>query len=505
MFLFIDSPTRPSRRRRACPSLEPLEDRTLFSVFVVNTRSDDPTPDPGRTSLRQAIARAAASDGPDTIAFAPGLTGTITLTAGPLDITDPDLAITGPGAARLRISGNNATRVLQIEAGSNVRLSGLTITGGLADAGAALYSQGATVAVSKCAFLANHATGSTASGGAIYAAGGGTLTVSKTLFAANRADRFGGAISGGGDILACTFLANSAGSGGGAVWQHATAGDIAMTDTTFLANQATDAGGAFGQEFDTAASTITRCTFRGNQAASGGAVSYVFSSPPKIAASTFDANQATSGGGAILSDEISRLQIENTRFTNNRAGPGGGGALLLHFSSGTLKNVSLVGNQAAGGNGGGVHLTLNSSFAIADSLFKNNAAVGDDGAPGDDGGSAAGGALALGRESLSARITNTVFSGNRAIGGDGGTGADGGDAHGGAISDDGSLRGVSLAGSILKDNRALGGRGATDGLGRGGGIYAGGEPVLLDRNTTIRRNHASSDSDDLFGDTQIDP
>jgi predicted outer membrane repeat protein len=505
MFLFIDSPTRPSRRRRACPSLEPLEDRTLFSVFVVNTLSDDPAPDSGRTSLRQAIARAAASAGPDTIAFAPGLTGTITLTAGPLDIADLDLAIIGPGTARLSISGNDATRVFQIEAGSTVRLSGLTVTRGSADAGAALYSQGATVAVSKCAFLANHATGPTATGGAIYAAGGGTLTVSKTLFASNRADRFGGALSGGGDILGCTFLANSAGSGGGAIWQHATAGDIAMTDTTFLANQATDAGGAFGQEFDAAASTVTHCTFRGNRAGSGGAVAYVFSSPPTISASTFDANQATSGGGAVMSDEISRLRVENTTFTNNRAGPGGGGALLLHFSSGTLKNVALVGNQAVGGNGGGVLLTLNSSLTIADSLFKKNAALGTDGAPGDDGGSAAGGALALGRESLSARMTNTAFSGNRAIGGHGGTGANGGDAHGGAISDDGSLRGVSLAGSILKDNRALGGRGAADGLGQGGGIYTGGEPIFLDRNTRIRRNHASSDSDDLFGDTQIDP
>ena len=39
-------------------------------------------------------------------------------------ITD-DLAIDGPGADKLTVSGNNTSRVLQVESGDTVRLSGL--------------------------------------------------------------------------------------------------------------------------------------------------------------------------------------------------------------------------------------------------------------------------------------------------------------------------------------------------------------------------------------------
>src|SRR5689334_12815871 len=66
------------------------------------------TNDNGAGSLRDAI-NAAAYEG-DTINFAPGVSGTITLTGGQLTITK-NLTINGPGANVLTISGGMASRI----------------------------------------------------------------------------------------------------------------------------------------------------------------------------------------------------------------------------------------------------------------------------------------------------------------------------------------------------------------------------------------------------------
>src|SRR5262249_12483676 len=81
----------PSRRRRR-PTLEALEGRVVLSSYTVKNTNDS-----GADSLRQAILDANAQGGANTIDFQQGLTGTITLTSGELDITN-DLTITRPGA-----------------------------------------------------------------------------------------------------------------------------------------------------------------------------------------------------------------------------------------------------------------------------------------------------------------------------------------------------------------------------------------------------------------------
>ena len=86
---------------------EALEGRTVPSTLTVLNRADS-----GDGSLRAAILAADANPGADTIDFAPGVRGTITLTSGPLLITDP-LAINGPGANLLTVSGNDASRVFE--------------------------------------------------------------------------------------------------------------------------------------------------------------------------------------------------------------------------------------------------------------------------------------------------------------------------------------------------------------------------------------------------------
>src|SRR6516165_5728506 len=94
---------RPARFR---PALEMLEDRCVPSTLTVTN-----TLDSGAGSLRAEIR--AAHDG-YTIVFAPSLVGqTITLTSGEL-LIDHGVTMTGPGAGNLTVSGNNVSRVFEV-------------------------------------------------------------------------------------------------------------------------------------------------------------------------------------------------------------------------------------------------------------------------------------------------------------------------------------------------------------------------------------------------------
>ena len=101
--------------------------------------------DSGPGSLRQAIGAANGSDGPDTIDFARKLRGTIALTSGQLAISD-DLTISGPGATKLAVSGEDASRVFFIAAAIDVRIVDLEVTRGHAPFGGGIgvFAAGAT-------------------------------------------------------------------------------------------------------------------------------------------------------------------------------------------------------------------------------------------------------------------------------------------------------------------------------------------------------------------------
>src|SRR5262245_36887913 len=125
------------RHQRPCfvPRLDVLEDRTLPSTFTVLNLADS-----GPDSLREAVLAANANPGADVIEFAPAARdGTITLTNGELNITDA-LTIDGPGADRLAVSGNDASRVFRIDSGVSVDIDDLTITHGRADNGGAIWN-----------------------------------------------------------------------------------------------------------------------------------------------------------------------------------------------------------------------------------------------------------------------------------------------------------------------------------------------------------------------------
>ena len=111
--------------------------------------------DSGDGSLRSAIAQANLAPGAQTVDFAPGLTGTIVLTSGQMNINEA-VTIVGPGADKITIDGSALGRVFSIfEDASDVcvtpgvdfpvSISGLTLTRGQRNVqnnpGGAIYSE----------------------------------------------------------------------------------------------------------------------------------------------------------------------------------------------------------------------------------------------------------------------------------------------------------------------------------------------------------------------------
>ena len=136
--------------------------------------------DSGPGSLRQTITDASPGD---TIVFVRDLRDqTITLTSEPLDISK-DLTILGPGASRVKISGNRIMRVLHIGQFATVRLENLAIVDGRAITGTVRIGGGiandGTLTVSNSAISGNNAN----AGGGIY--NSGTLIVSGSTINTN--------------------------------------------------------------------------------------------------------------------------------------------------------------------------------------------------------------------------------------------------------------------------------------------------------------------------------
>lgn len=528
-------------RRPTRLSIEVLEDRTVPSTFTVGNLADS-----GVGSLRAAIEDANDQPGADLIRFAPeARDGTLALTSGQLSITD-DLEIDGPGAGRLTISGNDASRVFCVSGGTtDVEIRDLTIAHGQAtDAtamgpfgavtmGGGLLNAGARVILSNVTMDNNRAVGPIAQGGAIASFSGATLEVTHSTFTENRATgtSFGSAgaiVSDGGSVLVLdhsSFTGNQAttslGAGpvffqgnavGGAV-KSAGGSQATVLHSTFAGNLARGGNGVDGGPGQ-----------KGGNAGFGvaGALENAFfsfvgpsaSSTMTIAHSTFLANRALGGTGGT----------GGTGGAGGNGSGGPGGAISNAGGTLTISHSTFLGNQGLGGNGGNggvsgnggagggssggainnsnpVGLTpVRATLRVSDSLFQTNEVIGGAGGNGGSGGNGGagaavqGGGLSNGFSDWDVRDSLFVF--NQATGGAGGDrgsggllGGAGGAGRGGGLANlNGSIG--TLSDSMVVLNQATGGAGGLDGNagnGQGGGIFNGGPAALGTPSLTFRR------------------
>jgi predicted outer membrane repeat protein len=352
-----------------------------MAILTVSTTANS-----GAGSLREAIASARSGD---TIQFAASLANqTITLNSQIAIDVGKNLIIDGAGATNLTISGNNASRIFQLNSNSatptRLTVKNLTLANGYtAEQGGAINTthQGA-LTIENVSFNNNVAD---KGGGAIFSAFEGSLTVTNSRFDGNKAiagndERGGGAIAffAPGEItIRNSEFTNNRGINGGAI--NALNGKLTIENSKFINN---DTKAAF---FDTGK---TNDFLRGF----GGAI-YTDRANNSISIknSLFEGNTARGAGGAVhlFADPEDPVTIENTSFLNNQA-------------------IGLPGGEA--GKGGGISMirdgfSAQSVFILSNSTIANNTGY-------DQGGG-------LWVNNSRSTITNSTFSGNRIIGNEG--------------------------------------------------------------------------------------
>ena len=341
--------------------LAPAAEGAVFTV----TNLDDAGPG----SLRQAAADADAATGGDTITFANGLNGTITLTTGQIGLSSNDeaLQVRGPGPDVITVSGNNNDRIFYSHMDSNfpVVISGLTLTqGNSSSAGGALYLAHGNFELQNMR-ITNSYSGADGGGMSLYQA---HLEMRDT-----------------------TISGNAAGDAGGAAYMEDDAdyGGIEIIDSTITGNSSIDGGG-------------------------GGIYFYRIYTGIDIQGSTFTNNFAgdvdtpdDGDGGAIylyqLYDET-HFRIEDSVISGNRATGDGGGVYLYQLYSDTVIEDTTIADNTAGDDGGGVylyHLYDDANFVLRDSTVEGNRAED-------------GGGLFLYYLEGPARVVRSTISGNEA-------------------------------------------------------------------------------------------
>jgi hypothetical protein len=311
------------------------------TITVVNTN------DSGAGSLRQALA--GAVDG-DTINFNSSLNGqTIVSTSGELEV-DKSVAISGPGADRLTVNANHASRVFYIASGKDVTISGLSIINGSApppyNRGGGIYNDHAALTLSSCTISGNSAD--VGVGGGIFN-DEGTLTVSSSTLSGN-STWYGGAIS------------NS--------WLGRGSGTVTIANSTLSGNSAISEGGAILNQNGTL--TLSNTTVSGNSTEFGGG-GIGNEATLAIINSTFSGNTASFGGGIFNEGTVT---ITNSTVSGNSAGgfsniyDGRGGGIWNRWTL-TLTNSTLSGNSAVN-HGGGIYnndVVGNAILKIGDTIL----------------------------------------------------------------------------------------------------------------------------------------
>jgi hypothetical protein len=407
-------PRRCAPARSYRPRLEALETRQLLSTFTVVLASDAGGPGGQKVTatsgdLRYCIAQADAAHSAtsDTIVFSPALFSTprtITLNKvnGPLVVNDSHpLAIAGPTANTVTVSGGDAVQVFDI-------------TGGI-------------VSIRNLAIAHGHTSGS---GGGISNAG--TLTLTNCTLDHDTAVNDGGGLlnlGGTATLVGCTFNHDSASGTDGVGGGICSVGTLAVTNSNLSNDSAGFLGGGIYIHVNSTA-TLTNCTLSNDSAIGGG---------------------GGDGGGVFVNDK-STARLTNCTLSNDRAGNGGGGLCTDGSGTATFSNCTLSNDSA--GQGGGVCVVPGGAVTLTNCTLSNDANSGllNEGTAtavgctfSNDSALAGGGLENVG----TATLTNCTFSNDTAT-----SSIDGG---GGIFNEGGAT--LTLTNCTLANNSALAGSG----------------------------------------------
>ena len=351
----------------------------VAASFVVNATNDavDVNPGDGRCrtaagtcTLRAAVMETNALGGADTVTLPAG-TYTLSIvgaardaSAGDLNITDA-LTLTGAGATSTMITATASPvgncfetfgdRLLRV-AGS-LKLSKVTLTGGCANQGGALFVRGSATLTT----VAIRGNSGDSAGSGVYVASAGSLTMTGGSLANNRLPDFdngGGALANAGiaKLQGVAVTGNRGGLyGAGGIWNIGS-GTLALVGGT-VADNLTDGeqigGGGLRNDGKL---TISKTAFLRNQASmakwiGGGAILNFGTLTASNA--RLDANSAPSGGGAVYN--LGTITLRRVTFTNN---------------STRVKGIEAI---RAGGGG----LSNAGKATLQDVIFRNNTVVGE--------------------------------------------------------------------------------------------------------------------------------
>ena len=469
-----------------------------LSLIVTNLN------DSGTGSLRRAVNVGNDTPGPDTVQFLAGLTGTILLTSGQINITDA-ITIPGPGAGILSVDGNNASRIFNIpnniNGAQNISISGLTLQHGNSIDGGAIVNLNQNLTVSNATLSGNTASGP---GGALEQTGGNLSLINATVSGNTSTFARGGGLalySVTAAIQNSTLSGNTAASKGGGIYQHA--GNLTISQNSMITgvNTGNDGGGI--AMVAGAVLTLDNSTVSNNTAGYGGGVYLDGNNNNYLKIqnnAVISGNSASTGsGGGIYSGKYSKVTLKNSTVSKNTAQYNGGG-IQSYRGTLTLDTAVLSGNTATAGNGGAI--ACDGYFGVT---FITNSVFSGDSAPKGYGGSIAqsgyrslftlknstisgesaksGGAIYQGKGAnfASLVVLNSTLNGNQATA-----------YNGGAI--DVSYGYLKVQNSTLNANSAA--------AGFGGGIYDSSPKVNPGNQTiqsTIVSGNTASASNDIFG------
>ena len=306
----------------------------------------------GPGSLRQAVIGAEGDSAHDTIDFAPGVSGTIVLTAA-LPVIDHDLTIKGPGAEELAVSGDNRSyRVFEIDSGAAVTITELTIRDG-------------------------RVTGPTDDGGGLYVNGGASLVLSGTHVISNSvtgSDRDGGGVyvgSGSARLHHTRVVSNSADGRGGGVFVYTATATLEMNGGRIGNNWARASGGGVYVDYGSATLNGTEVAGNSARADQGGGVCVSDGSVTLNGATVISNSAGQRGGGLYAHRGVAALV--GARVGRNRAGTDGGGVSIRQASASAALTATWVVSNSAGNNGGGVN-AHNAVATLSDTRVERNSA-----------------------------------------------------------------------------------------------------------------------------------